>query len=113
MTIWLDAAAVLAAGALAADATTGATPQQPPMNSFNDAYYVCTGTAFAVSYDSDTPTKAKITTSNGNKEFDLKRTPSPTGVAFAEGAVKFWTDGKTVTVAGTPSKFQGCKLKAN
>ena len=99
--------------AFAGAATAADTPMQPPTNDFNDAYYICDGTAFLIAYDSETPTQAKLTTSNHNKAFELKRTDSPTGVAFAGGAVKFWTDGKTVTVAGTPDKFQNCKRKAN
>jgi membrane-bound inhibitor of C-type lysozyme len=87
-------------------------PMQPPMNDFNDAYYSCDGTAFLISYDSETPTKAKLTTSSHNKEYELTRTQSPSGVAFEGGAVRFWTDGKTVTVAGTPEKFTNCKRKA-
>ena len=108
-------AAVLGAAAIAmssgGDAQAQAAPMQPPMNDFNDAYYLCDGTAFLIAYDSETPTQAKLTTSNHNKEFELKRTPSPSGVAFEGGAVKFWTDGKSVTVAGTPDKFTNCKRK--
>ena len=99
------------AAAIAAPAGAAGAPMQPPMNDFNDAYYLCDGTAFLIAYDSETPTKAKLTTSNHNKEFELTRTQSPSGVAFEGGPVKFWTDGKTVTVAGTPDKFTNCKRK--
>lgn len=112
-TLTATLAAGLATGALATAAWAADIAMQPPMNGFNDAYYVCDGAAFLISYDSETPTKATLTTSDHNKAYELKRTESPTGVAFAGGAAKFWTDGKTVTVTGPASKFTNCKRKAN
>lgn len=105
---WVCLAAMAAAGSAAA-----ADAMQPPMNEFNDAYYLCDGAAFLISYDSETPTKATLTTSDHNKAYELKRAESPTGVTFTDGTLKFWTDGKTVTVAGSPAKFTNCRRKVN
>jgi membrane-bound inhibitor of C-type lysozyme len=110
---WIGLAAMLAAGAAPSLGLTADGPMQPPMNDFNDAYYICDGASFLISYDSETPTKATLHTSNQKKAYELSRTDSPTGVTFAAGAAKFWTDGKTVTVAGTDPKFANCKRKAN
>jgi membrane-bound inhibitor of C-type lysozyme len=85
--------------------------KQPPMNDFYEAFYICESGAFLVSYDSDTPESATLTTSNNNKKFVLKRTPAPSGAQFSGGAVKFWTDGKAVTVEGAALPFKNCKMK--
>jgi membrane-bound inhibitor of C-type lysozyme len=45
------------------------------------------------------------------KHHALKRSPSPSGVQFTGGGVKFWTDGKTVVVEGTKSPFKNCRMK--
>jgi membrane-bound inhibitor of C-type lysozyme len=88
-------------------------PMQPPMNNFDQAFYTCdNGGAFIVSYEGNPPTSATMTTSNDNKSYALKRTPAATGAQFAGAAgAKFWTDGKTVTVAGTQKAFINCKIK--
>ena len=86
---------------------------QPPMNQFDFAFYVCEGKAFQISYDSDTPKSATLTTSDNNKQYDLTRKAVPDGVEFASGPVRFWTDGKKVVVEGTASPMQDCKMKAN
>jgi membrane-bound inhibitor of C-type lysozyme len=105
-------AAALAAGLAVSAPVSADTPMQPPMNDFNEAFYVCDGANFAVSYDSDTPTAATLTTSNA-KKYDLKRTTAPSGVQFTEDPVKFWTDGKTVVVQGAGGSFQNCKRKTS
>lgn len=101
------------AASLIATAASGAPKMQPPMNSFDFAYYNCTGGAFQIAYDSATPTSATMTTSDGNRRFELARKPTSEGVQFANGAVRFWTDGKTVVVQGTAAQLQDCKLQAN
>lgn len=86
----------------------------PPMDSFNDAFYNCdNGAAFAMSYDSNNPTSATMTTSDDNARHDLKKTKVAKGVEFAGGPVKFWTDGQSVVVDGTQKVFADCKLKSN
>jgi membrane-bound inhibitor of C-type lysozyme len=102
---------VLAWGLISAQASV-ASPQQPPMNNFDFAFYTCAeGGAFQISYDSDTPTKATLTTSLNNTQYELVRAPVDQGVQFSKGAVKFWTDGKTVVVDGTKARFKDCKRK--
>jgi membrane-bound inhibitor of C-type lysozyme len=89
------------------------SPMLPPMNNFEQAFYTCdNGGAFIVSYHGNPPTSATMTTSNDNKRYALKRTPVATGAQFegAKGA-KFWTDGTTVTVAGTQKVYTNCKVK--
>lgn len=103
-------AAVLAAGLIATPAIAD-PPMQPPMNDFYDAFYTCDGGAFLVSYDSDMPTSATLTTSDNNKKYTLKRVPAPSGFQFSGDAAKFWTDGKTVTTEGAVAHFRNCKLK--
>jgi len=84
------------------------------MNSFYEAFYTCDGgAAFNMSYDSDQPTKVEMTANDGSKPVELKREPSPSGVTFAAGAAKFWTDGKTVQVEGAKSAFKNCRMKRN
>jgi membrane-bound inhibitor of C-type lysozyme len=98
---------------LAASPALAASTPQPPMNNFNDAYYTCdAGGAFLMSYDSTKPTSATMTTSNNSKRYMLKRDRVATGVQFAGDKVKFWTDGKTVTVEGTEIPLQNCAVKA-
>jgi membrane-bound inhibitor of C-type lysozyme len=88
------------------------TTSQPPMNSFNFAFYNCAdGAAFQISYDSDTPTAATMTTNDNNRQYELKRTADSNGVQFSNGAVKFWTDGKTVVVQGTRAPLKNCRMK--
>ena len=85
---------------------------EPPMDDFNNAFYQCNEPgAFLVSYDSDKPTSATITTANNNKNYSLQRTSSESGVLFSGGAVKFWTDGKTTTLTGTETTYKNCALK--
>jgi membrane-bound inhibitor of C-type lysozyme len=101
-------AAAAAAGAIAAPARAE-TQMQPPMNDFYEAFYTCEGGAFLVSYDSETPASATLTTSDKNKKYQLKRASAPTGVKFAGDTAKFWTDGKTVQVEGTAAPLRNCK----
>jgi membrane-bound inhibitor of C-type lysozyme len=104
-------AALIAAGSLAAPAMAQG-PVQPPMNQFYSAFYTCDGGgAFMVAYDSDKPETATMTTSNNNKTYTLKRSQVSSGAEFSDGATKFWTDGKTVTVDGTVQPYLNCKLK--
>ncbi|MGZ6049185.1 MAG: MliC family protein [Phenylobacterium sp.] len=111
----LAVSAGLAAGpALAQPPPAAASGAQPPMNDFYQAFYRCDGgDAFSLNYDSDQPTKVEMTANDGSKPVELKRTPSPSGVAFTSGATKFWTDGKSVVVEGTKSPFKNCKTKSN
>jgi len=116
MRLGLLASVVLAAGLLArpapADAPASApapAPMQPPMNTFDYAYYDCEAGAFEIDYDSDTPTQATIITSN--QKYALTRTASSSGVEFAGRGVKFWTDGKKVSVQGTAIPLANCRLK--
>jgi membrane-bound inhibitor of C-type lysozyme len=91
-----------------------ASSLQPPMNDFDSAFYNCAnGGAFEISYDSDTPTTATITTNDQNRQYVLKRAPADNGVQFSNGAAKFWTDGKTVVVEGTRQPLKDCKRKPN
>ena len=99
----------MSCGAIAAPA---AKPMQPPMNSFDFAFYTCDdGKAFQVSYDSDTPTVATINTSN--KQYVLNRQPADDGAKFTKGAARFWTDGRKVEIEGTATRLQNCRRKAN
>ena len=101
----------LAAGMVSAP-NMAASATQPPMNDFNEAFYTCdNGGAFLISYDGTSPGAATMTTSNNNKTYMLKRASAPTGVQFTGGAVKFWTDGSTVTVEGTDQPYLNCKIK--
>ncbi|HEX3918682.1 MAG TPA: MliC family protein [Caulobacteraceae bacterium] len=98
-------------GSLVAPSAIAGPATQPPMNSFDEAYYTCAnGEAFLISYDSDSPTSATMTTSNDNKKYDLKRTAASGGFQFSGAAAQFWTDGKTVKVHGTALPFQDCKI---
>lgn len=98
--IWLSAAPALTD-----------TPQQPPMNSFDFAFYTCDGGAFEIDYDSDTPTHATIVTGAKNRHYELTRTPSQNGVQFQDKGVRFWTDGKKVLVEGIAPGLEHCRLK--
>jgi membrane-bound inhibitor of C-type lysozyme len=102
--------AVMAATSIAAPAMAEPA-MQPPMNDFYEAFYTCESGAFLVSYDSETPESATLTTSDKNKKYQLKRAPAPTGVKFAGDTAKFWTDGKTVQVEGTAAPLKNCKMK--
>ena len=91
-----------------------AKPTTPPMDDFNNAFYTCDNEgAFLISYDSDKPSSATLTTSNNSKRYELKKTAVATGTEFSGGNVKFWTDGDTVTVVGTEVALQNCKRKTN
>jgi membrane-bound inhibitor of C-type lysozyme len=85
------------------------------MNQFSQAFYRCdNGGAFMMSYDgSEEPQDAKMTTSNDNKSYQLKRAPAASGVQFSGGKVTFWTDGKAVRVEGTQTAFHNCKTKVS
>ncbi|HEX5264169.1 MAG TPA: MliC family protein [Phenylobacterium sp.] len=102
----------LAASAITTIQTRADPAAKPPMNDFGQAFYKCDeGNAFMMSYDQDDPSKASMTTSNGNKRYDLKRTQSPNGAEYAGSKVSFWTDGKSVVVKGTTLAFKNCKTK--
>ncbi len=108
MKTWLMIGLVLAAGVIGGPARADA---KPPMNDFNEAFYVCEGDHnFLISYDSDTPTAATLK-SNDDKTYALKRTTADNGAAFAGDGAKFWTDGKGVTVEGTATRLLACKRK--
>jgi membrane-bound inhibitor of C-type lysozyme len=105
--------AALGAAAVATP-VLAASPAEPPMNDFSQAFYKCDGGgAFMMSYDSDKPQSAKMRTNNGNKLYVLKRTPSAGGVQFSGDHASFWTDGKTVVVTGTAEAFRNCKTKVS
>jgi membrane-bound inhibitor of C-type lysozyme len=110
MSAWSVIAGLVAAGAIAAPATAQ-TAAQPPMNDFNQAFYTCDGGAFLISYDSETPEHATVTTNLKNKTYELKRTTAPTVVKFAIEAARFWTDGKTATLDGSDAPLKNCKMK--
>ena len=110
MRAWSVIAGILAAGAMAPPALAEPGPQ-PPMNDFYEAFYNCDGGAFLVSYDSETPEHATLTTNLKAKKYELTRAPAPTGFKFASNATRFWTDGKTVTVEGTETPLKNCKMK--
>jgi membrane-bound inhibitor of C-type lysozyme len=102
----------MAASALAVATATPALAAdvQPPMNQFSQAFYRCdSGEAFMMTYGSDAPQQAQMTTSNDNKTYRLKRTPVGAGVEFSGGPVRFWTDGSDVRVEGTQLPFRNCK----
>ena len=103
--------AVIALGAMSAP-SIAAPGSEPPMNDFYQAFYTCEGGSFMVAYDSDTPTSATVNANNAKKPFELKRATAPSGILFAGGAAKFWTDGKTATLEGTPTPLKNCKKKA-
>lgn len=102
------------AGFMWAGASLAATEAQPPMNNFNEAYYTCDASgAFLMSYDSNKPAAATMTTSNTSKRYALKRMPVAEGSQFSGEGVKFWTDGKSVIVEGTQVPLQKCMLKGS
>jgi membrane-bound inhibitor of C-type lysozyme len=106
--------AVLAAGSIATIAIAAPPRMQPPMNQFDFAFYTCDGAgAFQVTYDSDTPTVATLTTNDKNKQYVLTRRRTAGGAQFSNGAASFWTDGRKVVVDGTATPLQNCKMKAN
>ena len=100
-------------GCLTSSALLADPAMQPPMNTFNFAFYDCANGAFQISYDSDAPKTATLTTSDGNKAYALDRTAAPSGVAFSHGPTRFWTDGKTVRIEGTSKALKDCKIKRN
>ena len=106
---------LMAGSALAQPAGTSkavATTVQPPMNDFNQAFYRCDGGLnFMMSYDSDNLAAADMLTNDDGRHYALKRTGAPSGVQFAGGGARFWTDGKTVLVEGTKSSFKNCRTK--
>jgi membrane-bound inhibitor of C-type lysozyme len=104
-------AAALAASVIATSAMAADPAPRPPMNDFYEAFYNCDGGAFLVSYDSETPEHATLTTNLKAKKYVLTRAPAPTGFKFASSATRFWTDGKTVTVEGTETPLKNCKMK--
>jgi membrane-bound inhibitor of C-type lysozyme len=106
------ALALLAAsvGLLTSGLATAA--MQPPMGTFEGAFYTCDeGQAFQVSYDSKDPKSAKVTTSNQNKQYDLKRVAAPDSAKFSNGTVNVSVFGEGAKVEGTEIKLTGCKLK--
>jgi len=107
----LPIAGAALAAALDAATTMAAPEMQPPMNDFDEAYYLCDNGAFLISYDASPPTSATMTTSSNNKRFELKRETATKGVQFSGGPVKFWTDGKTVIVDGAQTTFRNCKIR--
>ena len=103
--------ASVALATLAAAGASQAAPQ-PPMNKFNAAFYRCDdGTAFNMAYDARRPQTAQMTVSPNSTLYDLKRVPAPDTVVFGDGAVKFTTDGKVVTVEGAVVPLQNCKMQ--
>jgi membrane-bound inhibitor of C-type lysozyme len=113
MKVWSMFIAALGACALS-PAAVADTPAQPPMNDFDSAFYTCAdGWAFQMSYDSETPKTATMTTNVDGKSYTLTRADSPAGggVAFASGPTRFWTDGKAVRVEGLGQPVKDCKLK--
>src|SRR3569623_531581 len=101
---------IMSAGVIVAPAIAAAA-DQPPMGQFNAAYYTCDeGQAFQISYDSKSPKKATITTSNNNARYKLKR-QSGDAAAFSDGTGSVSLTGQAATVAGTQLKLTGCKLK--
>lgn len=103
--------AVLAACLIATPAMAADPVPQPPMNDFYEAFYNCDGGAFLVSYDSETPEHATLTTNLKTKKYELKREPAPSGFKFVSNAARFWTDGKTVTIEGADIPLKNCKMK--
>lgn len=95
----------------ATPAAATAVQMQPPMNSLDFAFYNCEGAAMQVMYDGDAPTHATLVTSD-NKKYVLARAPAASGVQFASGPVKFWTDRKSVVVEGTKLPVRNCRMKA-
>jgi len=105
-------AALLAAGPAAAQPAAAPAGPQPPMNSFDQAFYRCdAGEAFMMSYDSEQPQSAQMVTNSDNRHYQLKRTAAANGVQFSGAAAKFWTDGKSVTAEGAKGVFHNCKMK--
>ncbi|MGH3426590.1 MAG: MliC family protein [Mycobacteriales bacterium] len=99
-------------GCMASLSAIADPPAQPPMNTFDFAFYDCAaGGAFQVTYDSDTPKTATMTTNDDNKQYVLTRIDVANGVAFSSGPTKFWTDGKSVAVEGTSKPLKNCKMK--
>ena len=91
-----------------------AAPMRPPMNDFNFAFYTCDGQgAFQITYDSDAPKVATMTTNDNNKQYVLTRRRVAEGAQFSDGAARFWTDGRKVVVEGTATRLENCKRKAN
>jgi hypothetical protein len=103
----------LLAGPAAHAARPPAGPQ-PPMNQFDFAFYTCDNQgSFQISYDSETPKTATLTSNQHNKQYALVRKPGADGIQFAGDGAKFWTDGKKVVVEGTAARLENCKRQAN
>lgn len=103
----------IVAGLLSAAGAAQATAGGPPMDQFNSAFYVCeAGKAnFAVSYSGDKLNAATVTTS-AKAHYALQKAASPEGYLYDNGdGVRFWTDGKKVTLTGTPQSYSACKLQ--
>ena len=105
----------LAVTCMARPAAAAPPKLQPPMNDFDFAFYVCEGRgSFQITYDSEAPKNATMTTSDNNKTYALTRKTVANGVEFANGPVRFWTDGHNkVVVEGTATPMQACTRKAN
>ena len=87
---------------------------QPPMNQFDFAFYTCDNQgSFQISYDSETPKSATLTTNEHNKQFVLDRKPSAAGFEFSKGGARFWTDGRKVVVEGAGARLENCKRSVN
>jgi membrane-bound inhibitor of C-type lysozyme len=107
------AGAIALVACLSTAPAMAATRVELPMDSFNNAFYTCDdGGAFLMSYDSNEPKEATMTTSNNSKHYTLKKAKVADGVQFSDQKVKFWTDGKTVVVEGTEVPLNHCKPKA-
>ncbi len=103
---------MVSAGVLVIAAGSAAASAQPPMGQFDGAFYTCDqGQAFQIGYDSRSPTKATLTTSNNNARYALKRADGAGGPQFSNGTVNITLVGDQATVAGTALKLTGCKLK--
>lgn len=108
----LPLAGLLFAACIVVAPASAKTSYEPPMNDFNFTYYTCdNGAAFQMSYDSNAPTEATLTTSNNNKQYHLKRAPVGSGAQFSNGQVTFWTDGSSVVLKGTELSFSNCRPK--
>jgi membrane-bound inhibitor of C-type lysozyme len=104
----------LALACIAGGAALAAAAMQPPINNFNFAFYTCDGLgAFQVTYDSDAPKVATLTTNDNNKQYVLTRKRTADGAQFSAGAARFWTDGRRVVVEGTATRLENCKRKVN
>lgn len=67
--------------------------------------------AFQVSYDSRDPKNATLTTSNNNKQYELKRLAGDDAARFSDRTVEASFSGNEAKVEGVQLKLTGCKLK--